>query len=217
MKYIISDIHGEYNKFIRMLELINFSSNDTMLILGDVIDRGKKSIDTLLHVMNSSNMELLLGNHEDMALKSLIDKETGYYNCWMGNGGYSTLQQFDNLSIHKRHTILNYLQNCELYKIVDNYIFVHAGINTSIKFSNIKSFMEEQDTETLLWDRMEGGVSGIKGYTIISGHTPTKYFHNITPMTIWNNKDRIVIDCGACFKGGQLSCLRLDDMKEFYI
>lgn len=34
--YVMSDIHGCYHEYIKMLELINFNSNDTLYIIGDV-------------------------------------------------------------------------------------------------------------------------------------------------------------------------------------
>ncbi len=60
------------------LELIGFSDTDTPYILGDVIDRGKYSMRTLLHVMRQPNIKMLLGNHELMMLRSNQDS---YFNC----------------------------------------------------------------------------------------------------------------------------------------
>ena len=42
--YVMSDIHGEADRFSAMLETIHFSSQDTLYILGDVIDRGPEGI-----------------------------------------------------------------------------------------------------------------------------------------------------------------------------
>ena len=44
MIYVMSDIHGKYDKFIKMLELIEFSENDELYILGDIFDRRKSYI-----------------------------------------------------------------------------------------------------------------------------------------------------------------------------
>ena len=61
--------------------------------------------------------------------------------------------------------------------------------------------------------------------TVIFGHTPTIRFQYDNPMTIWDAKSWIGIDCGCMLpeKGdpwsgalGRLSCLRLDDMQVFY-
>ena len=52
MIYVLSDLHGMYDKFIQMLELIQFSSSDQLYILGDVVDRGKNSIKCLQYIMS---------------------------------------------------------------------------------------------------------------------------------------------------------------------
>lgn len=46
--YAISDIHGEYEKFMELLEEIELEENDTLYVLGDVLDRGKHPIKTVL-------------------------------------------------------------------------------------------------------------------------------------------------------------------------
>lgn len=69
--YVISDIHGEYELFIKLLEKIRFTSADTLYVLGDVIDRGPHPIKALLKLMEMPNAVCLVGNHEVMALKCL--------------------------------------------------------------------------------------------------------------------------------------------------
>ena len=49
--YCMSDIHGELDKFERMLDLIHFSDEDHLYILGDVIDRGALGVDILRRIM----------------------------------------------------------------------------------------------------------------------------------------------------------------------
>ena len=66
MIYVMSDLHGQYDMFTRMLELIKFNTNDTMYILGDIVDRGPKSIEIYRYVKEHDNIILLKGNHEDM-------------------------------------------------------------------------------------------------------------------------------------------------------
>lgn len=48
MIYVMSAIHGCYEKYRRMLDAIYFSEKDTLYILGDVRDRGKEGFTTLL-------------------------------------------------------------------------------------------------------------------------------------------------------------------------
>lgn len=217
MIYVMSDIHGEYDKFISMLEKINFNDNDKLYILGDVIDRGKDSIKCLQYIMQKSNIQMILGNHEEMALRSLVNQDQGYYNCWMSNGGHKTLNEFDELSSTRQKDILEYLKQLPLTITIDDfeedYILVHAGVD----FSSY----DKQDRETLLWARDEfiNSVERFEGVVVIFGHTPTYYMQpEVKPMKIWKqHSGKIGIDCGACFEGGQLGCLRLDDMQEFYV
>ena len=56
MYYVMSDIHGEYEKYLLMLELIHFSEKDFMFILGDVVDRGQKPVSVLLDMMSRPNV-----------------------------------------------------------------------------------------------------------------------------------------------------------------
>ena len=52
MIYCVSDIHGELDKFEQMLELIRFSDEDHLYILGDVIDRGAMGVDIPTDIIN---------------------------------------------------------------------------------------------------------------------------------------------------------------------
>lgn len=73
MIYLMSDIHGEYKKYIAMLEKINFSDNDILYILGDVLERGPEPIKILKDMSMRSNVYPIMGNHELMAIDILKD------------------------------------------------------------------------------------------------------------------------------------------------
>lgn len=49
--YVISDIHGQYNMFIELLDKIDLKDTDTLYILGDVLDRGPHPIKTIRKLM----------------------------------------------------------------------------------------------------------------------------------------------------------------------
>ena len=51
---VISDIHGEYDLFMKMLEKIKFQDTDTLYILGDILDRGPNPIQLLRRLMELS-------------------------------------------------------------------------------------------------------------------------------------------------------------------
>lgn len=69
--YVISDIHGEYDMLMDLLEKISLQDSDTLYVIGDVLDRGPHPIKTLRKLMVMPNVICLVGNHELMALESL--------------------------------------------------------------------------------------------------------------------------------------------------
>lgn len=71
MIYVMSDIHGEYDKFKEVLKQINLQKEDLLYVLGDVVDRGPHPMEILLKMMEMPNVIPIAGNHELMALKCL--------------------------------------------------------------------------------------------------------------------------------------------------
>ena len=72
MIYCMADLHGERDFFSQMLEKIHFSHTDHLYILGDVIDRGPGGVDLLEQIMETPNITMLLGNHEQMCLSTCL-------------------------------------------------------------------------------------------------------------------------------------------------
>ena len=69
--YVISDIHGEYDKFMELLDRIGLKETDTLYILGDVLDRGPDPIRVICKLMEMPNVIPIVGNHEVMAITCL--------------------------------------------------------------------------------------------------------------------------------------------------
>ena len=68
MVYAISDVHGLYDKYIKMLDKIKFNDSDTLYVLGDAIDRGPGPLKVLFDMHKRVNVIPLMGNHEYIAL-----------------------------------------------------------------------------------------------------------------------------------------------------
>ena len=85
MIYCVSDIHGEYDKFMRLLEKIHFSDSDVLYVLGDVFDRGPHPIQVLFEMMKHPNIIPIVGNHELMGITVLkfLMKEITEEICWI--------------------------------------------------------------------------------------------------------------------------------------
>ena len=69
MRYAISDLHGCYDKYQALLKKICFGPEDTLYVLGDVLDRGPDGFRILLDMAGRSNGVGLLGNHEAMPFR----------------------------------------------------------------------------------------------------------------------------------------------------
>lgn len=219
-KYVISDIHGMYDEFIKMLEVINFSDEDELFILGDIFDRGPNPLSILDYIVSHDNIHFIKGNHEDMFIEAVDYKD---YSVWHRNGGNTTHAQIIERGEDYEKMLYDYIKALPFYMIVDNYILVHAGVFFPENYQNmtLDEFMYWQDEENSLWSRANIHSEKVfKDYKIICGHTIVQSItNNIEDVQIVKTPGHIYIDCGCCFDGinGKLACLRLDDMKEFYV
>ena len=129
-RYIaITDIHGERAKLDNLLSKIEFYPTDTIVFMGDYIDRGPDSkgvVDTIIDLGNRYNCIYLIGSHEYALLHS---KEDDYYQFLFDNyGGPATERSYGGFNnIFKVHG--EFFKNLKFYYLTDKYLFVHAGIN----------------------------------------------------------------------------------------
>ena len=75
MTYVMSDIHGNYHAFKKMLEQINFSDKDLLYIAGDLVDYGEEGMELLCDVSMRENVYSIVGDHDFEALKMLTKFE----------------------------------------------------------------------------------------------------------------------------------------------
>ena len=226
MTYVMSDLHGCYEEFIKMLQLIGFTDKDTMYILGDVVDRGPHPIKLLKYIMERKNIILIKGNHEEMMENALITESKRSQLLWIQNGCTTTLFEYDDLSEEEKNQILNYIIHLDYLKKINvnntEYLLVHGGL--------YKGF--EKDVENgsivgpeLVWERpsqkmfnRRRGYEKCKGLfdKVICGHTPTVNYGKKSAGKILKWDNIILIDAGGVF-GFKFACLCLDTDEEFYI
>lgn len=231
--YLISDLHGHGDAFFQMLDLISFSKEDHMVILGDVIDRGEDGVKLLQYIRKQKNMELLMGNHEDMMRKSLAaETREDWMDTWIFNGGGTTISGLNQLSKDEFEECVTFVEHLPLYKVLEmegiTYLLIHAGVSLD-HGQSLKEVCDSMDEEDALWIRGDFFNSNvIPPFYIVFGHTPTGALLRYAPgipedqkekckkfqMVQWNH--RIGIDCGAAY-GANLGCIRLNDLKEFYV
>ena len=84
---VTTDIHGCFDALQTLLEKVNFTDDDILVIAGDAIDRGPDSDKVLRFIRDNENVHCILGNHEDMALKALRTGEPDWMYTFRLNGG----------------------------------------------------------------------------------------------------------------------------------
>lgn len=224
MIYVMSDIHGNSKRFESIMQQINLQPEDTLYILGDIVDRNPNGIEILRQIMQMGNVKMLLGNHEYMMLracdpkKELDDWEKRQaINLWYRNGGFVTHSALEDISKNNRQEIFDFLHNIPLnIKIEVNnrkYLLVHASPMENYSWVHREYKTKE---EFALWHRWNECDAVPDGYTLIFGHTPTSYFQENIPLEIWQSNNAIGIDCGCAYSAGRLACIRLDDMQVYY-
>jgi serine/threonine protein phosphatase 1 len=233
MKYVMSDLHGRYDKYTEMLSKIHFTNDDELYILGDICDRGPASAQIYLEIMGRENVHCVMGNHENMLLENLplifrflFDKDakliSADYELWSVNGGGTTCASFVEVGKEKMLEIYNLIRLFPLYRVIEvetkRYLLVHAGIDNYNDSKSLSEYLPEE----LLWSDIDYDDTyyPIKFDKIIVGHTPTFLLNENKSAAIYHGKGNVIaIDCGAVFEkdGGRLGCLCLDTMQEFYV
>ena len=233
MIYVTSDIHGQYDMFIALLDKLKLKDSDTLYVLGDVVDRGPHGIKILQKLMTMPNVVCLVGNHELMALDSLkflvkeITDETinemtegSITNIliWQRNGGGATINEIQSLDNESRQDIMDFLGDFSIYEelTIDgtDYLLVHAGLGN---FSPDKD-IEEYSLKELVWDRADYDITYYPDKYVVTGHTPTQAIPgNPNPGYIYRKNNHIAIDCGAFTENGRLAAICLNTGEEFYV
>lgn len=230
--YVISDIHGEYDRFLELLDKIKLGEEDTLYILGDVFDRGPHPIRTLLLLMEMPNAVCLAGNHElmalecleflmkeitDMSIGELDEKMLGNLVTWQYNGSRTTIEEFRALSREMQRSVIDFLKEFSIYEELTvngkDYLLVHGGLGNYKPEKDI----EDYSLKELIWDRAEYDISYFEDVYVVTGHTPTQEISgNPRPGYIFRGNNHIAIDCGCNRPDGRLGAICLDTGEEFY-
>ena len=242
--YAVSDLHGQYETFIRGLDKIGFSDNDELYVIGDAIDRGPDGIKLLKHIKKQKNMELLLGNHELMMLGAV--DPNGKKKCngefsdlWLYyNGGQATYEKYGKLSVKERQSLLLWLNRCYVIKTIEaggrKICLTHSYYCTELE--NKEYYESDRDLAwDIVWrsmfrddeDTRGGNIYTDYDYEFITGHVPVHkvrivhaYAEDFNVLGAYRYGNLVDID-GGCAMGNMPGVnngaifLRLDDMKEF--
>jgi len=195
----IGDIHGCHAALTRLLELVAPQAGDTLVFLGDYIDRGPASrevIESLIALSHRHHTVFLRGNHEVMILDSRNDALKA--NLWGSVGGFEALISYDAAyepdwasRIPESHW--KFLNDTRRYFETANHIFVHGCLDA-------EKDLEAQSDTTLYWERVDTMNPHKSGKQVVCGHTPQ------SSGKILDLGYAICIDTGAV-NHGWLTCL----------
>ena len=202
--FAVGDIHGQFDMLSKLMDKIDIDhESDTLVFLGDYIDRGPDSFQVVDYLVDlkkrHSGIVFLKGNHEEMFDKYLAGQER---LTFLYNGGQQTLDSYmirprepETPLIPAEH--LDFFQSLRLYHETDGYIFVHAGLKKRVS-------LDKQQPEDLLWIRKKFIETNYNfGKPVVFGHTPLP-----EPLL---QRNKIGIDTGAVY-GNKLTCVRLPDV-----
>lgn len=227
MKYAVSDLHGCYDKYLRLLQKIGFSDEDELYVLGDVCDRGEGGMEILLDMMKRPNVIPLKGNHDYLAARLLPKLKSEYgedelsaetlklMSLWRLDGADATISGFCRLTESLQRNVLAYLRTFQYYEITE------AGCRKFFLSHTLPSYDENKYIfDYSIMEFVVGEPDYEKTYVpdmiTVTGHTPTMMLNEDGRAGIYRNGPNIVIDCGAVF-GHPLGCLCLDNMEEIYV
>lgn len=207
--FAIGDIHGCYDKLRTLMDKIPIDmTRDTLVFIGDYIDRGPRSFDVVDYLVNMQQLfpeiVFLKGNHEDMLQRYLSGEDR---LTFLMNGGRLTLEDYldhagqnqDSPIPEEHRQFFNRLRTS--YESED-YIFVHAGLRPKIPLAR-------QAQKDMVWIRQKFIYSDYDfGKRVIFGHTP------FNEPYVKSNK--IGIDTGAVY-GNQLTCIKLPQVEFFSV
>ncbi len=196
--YVTADIHGHFDELMRLLEIIDFSDEDELVIAGDYIDRGMQSLEMLLWIEKQpANITFIKGNHEHefidyvflmdkyrsrLKLKEGLSETIELYRI-MSNDSEMVKKSFD-----KYETIKKLVMECAVslhdlkrWETIMNQMPLQYKLNLNGRdyiivhagFYEDESLSEKELEPFYLYSRGKSITWAKLDTTVIAGHTPT--------------------------------------------
>lgn len=198
--YAIGDIHGCLKAFETILGMARPGRDDTVVALGDYVNRGPDSrgvIERMLYLKNETNLVALRGNHDASMVESRDNERMR--RQWLRIGGKMTLESYAGGSLDGvPHGHWEFLSNfCRDWHETDTHIYVHATVDPN-------RGLGEQSIEDLHWERLTSKAKAHQsGKKVVCGHTSQR---SGLPLDLGHT---VCIDTG-CVYGLWLTCLEVE-------
>lgn len=202
----IGDIHGCSTALAALLQAIDPQTDNTIITLGDYVDRGidsKGVLDQLIVLADRCRLVPLLGNHDQMMLFARNGKDD--LKFWMNCGGISALDSYGSSGrldlIPPAH--FHFLERCVSFHETDSHFFVHANYKPDVP-------LDKQDDHTLRWLSLRDFVPGphCSGRIAVVGHTPHPDVLDLGHLICIDTK---------CYDGGWLTGLDVQTRQTWQV
>lgn len=215
-KIVVGDIHGCSRTFRNLVgEVIKLTKHDTLILIGDYINKGpdSKSVLDFIIEMKNDGFEVIAirGNHEELLIKAW-EGDNAALKEWFKKGGNETLESF---SVKSPHDIpaeyRELIKRMGIYLEMDEAYIVHAGFNFGLEDP-----LADRDAMLNIRD-FTPDITFLKGKKIIHGHTPVSLEE--VKKQILDNNHKINIDTGCVFAEkegkGYLAAIELGSWKLY--
>jgi serine/threonine protein phosphatase 1 len=242
--FAIGDIHGELQHLYTLLSSFPpLDEGDTLVFLGDYLDRGAKSRQVIeflrRYLPNETRARLvaLRGNHEDAWLKVIAEGWPGFVLPF-NNGCLATLRSFtggpppepDEVFTKEEakalmsgtflpEDVVSWMKQLPYFSEDEHAIYVHAGIPK--RDGRFPHPSEVEDKTPLLWIRTTEFFEKYRGKRVVVGHTTTdtlpqdlSSYTPDDPTDLWAGEAVIAIDTG-CGQGGFLTAIEFPSMTVY--
>jgi serine/threonine protein phosphatase 1 len=195
----IGDIHGCLDALVALLAGLEPTAEDRLILLGDYVDRGPDScgvLDRLLELERQCELVPLLGNHELMMMRGLLDPRERQF--WLHYGGQETLDSYGNNLDEIPPSHLEFLGRCRASYETESHLFIHANYLPDLP-------IDRQPEEIHFWAHLNASPPPPheSGKTVIVGHTP-QYSGDVLDYGYLKCVDT------HCFGGGWLTALDVE-------
>ena len=210
--WVVGDIHGFSVTFENLVDVLQLSEHDRVVVLGDLIDRGPDSYNVVKIVQSDSRIYSVKGNHEQMMIKGFIPEqlESPKHDSvlWLRNGGIATTASYLRAFTDKNgvedsdgfHTEVNndrkWMRTLPTHIILNKWRLVHAGYDP-------RTELDEQGEAEHLWirDPFHNAKTPIDNQrSVVFGHTPTMTLPGVSNLeygNIWYSAVKLKDDRSA--------------------
>ncbi len=198
-RFAIGDVHGCAKALRTVIEEIDPQPHDTLIFLGDYVDRGPNSRDVVQQIIELQarcRVIPLCGNHE-LVLTAILDRGADH-DVWFAGGGRATITSYGGKLSKIPESHREFLRDLKPYYEDQDTICVHAGYDPTLP-------MQAQSGRVMHWDHLPAQLPSphVSGKRVFFGHTPQ------ASGNVLDAGHLVCIDT-YCFGGGYLTAFEID-------